>query len=125
MKFIDLINKMYKNQIEINFKFTLRYNEFTLNTYEIRECEYGLMLWDLDNDCRFDSAEYILDYLDYEVEIIEENKDIEDISKARLNVNAHDILYYDLSTRRFVNENRNKISELVQAVNKINKQLNK
>ena len=67
MKLIDLLNKMYKREVEIEFQFTLQYKEFTLNTYEIRECEYGLMIWDLDNDSRFDSNEYILDYLDYEV----------------------------------------------------------
>jgi len=61
--------------------------------------------------------------LNYEVEILEENKEMEDISKARLDVNAHDILYYDLLIRHFVNENRNKISELVQAVNKIRREL--
>lgn len=72
MKLIDLINSMYKNKVPIGLRFTLRLKEFTLNTYEIRECDYGLMIWDLDNDGRFDSEEYLLDYLDYEVEIIEE-----------------------------------------------------
>ena len=67
MKLIDLINKMHKYDINVGFTFTLKYKEFTLNTYEIRECAYGLMIWDLDNEQRFDSCEYILDYLDWNV----------------------------------------------------------
>lgn len=69
MKFIDLINKMYKREVKVGYKFTLQYKEFSLNTYEIHECSYsyGLMIYDLDLDQRFDSAEYILDYLDWNV----------------------------------------------------------
>lgn len=79
MKFIDLINKIYKEEVEVGFQFTLRDKEFTKNTYEIRKCGLGLMIWDLDNDSRFDSNEYILDYLDWNVEIIEEEKEIEEL----------------------------------------------
>lgn len=119
MKLIDLINKMYKNQIETGFKFTLRYKEFTLNTYEIRECEYGLMIWDLDNDCRFDSATYILDYLDYEV-VEEKPKKIDELD-YRLSY----AVYYEckceidkvMTLIRPILENKNKINELAKAVN--------
>lgn len=72
MKLIDLINKMYKYNIEVGFKFTLQYKDITLNTYEIGECTYGLFIWDLDNEQRFDSCEYILDYLDWTVKEVEE-----------------------------------------------------
>lgn len=72
MKLIDLINKMYKREVKVGYKFTLQYKEFSLNTYEIQECPYGLMIYDLDEEQRFDSTEYILDYLDWNViEVLE------------------------------------------------------
>lgn len=75
MKLIDLINKIYKEEVEVGFQFTLRDKEFTKNTYEIRKCGLGLMIWDLDNDSRLDSNEYLLDYLNWDVEIIKEEKE--------------------------------------------------
>ena len=67
MKLIDLINKMYKEEVKPGYTFTLQYKEFSLNTYEIQECDYGLMIYDLDSQQRFESVEYILDYLDWNV----------------------------------------------------------
>ena len=67
MKLIDLINKMNKEEVKVGYKFTLQYKDISLNTYEIQECSYGLMIYDLDLYKRFDSAEYILDYLDWDV----------------------------------------------------------
>lgn len=127
MKLIDLINKMYKREVEIEFQFTLQYKEFTLNTYEIRECEYGLMIWDLDNDSRFDSNEYILDYLDYEIiKIIEEEKEIEELCIEKdINSNNYYLIDKDIVKCQMARHSTiiaNKLNELIREVNKMKKE---
>lgn len=107
MKLIDLINKMYKQEVEVGFQFTLRYNEFTKNTYETRKCDYGLMIWDLDNDSRFDSNEYILDFLDWNVESIKKDKEIKTLN----------LLLYSQNEMQKIDMIENKINELIREVN--------
>ena len=122
MKVIDLLNKMYKRDIEIGTRFTICYKEFTLNTYEIRECEYGLMIWDLDNDSRFDSNEYILDYLDYFVEIIEADKEIEEL-ECEIECYRDGLNPIPIERRHYNQEKMgNKINELIKEVNKLKKE---
>ena len=118
MKIIDIINKIANGTLEDGFKFkydsdTYRYNK---EKNEIRSIEYDDRLVD------YYKIEIILNN---EVEVIEKNKEIEELShKGYLELKEG---YYNLEDilngiRTDLKEHRDKINELVRAVNKINKE---
>lgn len=105
MKIIDIINKIANGTLEDGFKFkydsdTYRYNK---EKNEIRSIEYD------DRLVGYYKIEIILNN---EVEVIEENKEIEELPNELIN---DDWTYYTIKFYK-------KINELVRAVNKINKE---
>lgn len=102
MKIIDILNKMANGELEDGFKFkydndTYKYNK---KEDEIVSIEYGVCLGN------YYKVENILND---EVEVIEENKEIEELDNMEL-INARPEV------------NAIKINELVRAVNKLNKE---
>lgn len=118
MKIIDIINKIANGTLEDGFKFkydsdTYRYNK---EKNEIRSIEYDDRLVD------YYKIEIILNN---EVEVIEENKRIEELSWAvylKLKKGHYNIENILNGIREDLKEHRDKINELVRAVNKINKE---
>ena len=103
MKIIDLLNKIANETLEDGFKFkyaetTYRYNK---NSGEIKKIE--------DDYMNFGDMWRIEECLNEEVEVIEENKEIEELDNMEL-INARPEV------------NAIKINELVRAVNKLNKE---
>ena len=101
MKIIDILNKMANGELEDGFKFkydndTYKYNK---KEDEIVSIEHGVCLGN------YYTVEGILNN---EVEVIEENKEIEEISIDEVDNKV---------------ALKNKINELARVVNKINKQL--
>ena len=118
MKIIDILNKIANGTLEDGFKFKYdsdiyRYNK---EKNEIRSIEYDESL-----------VEYykIETILNKEVEVIEENKRIEELSWAvylELKKGHYNIENILNGIREDLKEHRDKINELVRAVNKINKE---
>ena len=118
MKVIDILNKIANGTLEDGFKFKYdsdiyRYNK---EKNEIRSIEYDESL-----------VEYykIETILNKEVEVIEENKRIEELSWAvylELKKGHYNIENILNGIREDLKEHRDKINELVRAVNKINKE---
>lgn len=116
MKVIDLLNKINKGE-EIPEK--VKYED-TIFEYDNNRKEYihkvddwcsETLLFKITNE----HTHFIQDLLKAEVEVIEENKEIEELGE-----------YFDstaeLNDRALAIENRIKINELVRAVNKLNKE---
>ena len=104
MKIIDILNKMANGELEDGFKFnfgdTYTYNK---NTDSIKDKE-GIAIGNI----------YCIEnILDCKVEVIEEKKKIEELHEYK-NIGYSEC---DIKT------NREKINEVIRAVNKINKQL--
>ena len=102
MKIIDILNKMANGELEDGFKFkydndTYKYNKKEDETVSI---EHGVCLGN------YYTVEGILNN---EVEVIEENKEIEELDEMQI-INARPGI------------NAMKINELVRAVNKLNKE---
>ena len=102
MKIIDILNKMANGELEDGFKFkydndTYKYNKKEDETVSI---EHGVCLGN------YYTVEGILNN---EVEVIEENKEIEELDEMQI-INARPEI------------NAMKINELVRAVNKLNKE---
>lgn len=118
MKIIDILNKMANRTLEDGFKFKYdsdiyRYNK---EKNEIRSIEYD------DSLVEYYKIEMILNK---EVEVIEENKRIEELSWAvylKLKKGHYNIENILNRIREDLKEHRDKINELVRAVNKINKE---
>ena len=118
MKIIDILNKIANGTLEDGFKFkydsdTYRYNK---EKNEIRSIEYD------DSLVEYYKIEMILNK---EVEVIEENKRIEELSWAvylKLKKGHYNIENILNRIREDLKEHRDKINELVRAVNKINKE---
>lgn len=118
MKIIDILNKIANGTLEDGFKFkydsdTYRYNK---EKNEIRSIEYD------DSLVEYYKIEMILNK---EVEVIEENKRIEELSWAvylKLKKGHYNIENILNGIREDLKEHRDKINELVRAVNKINKE---
>lgn len=106
MKIIDILNKKANRELEDGFKFnfgeTYTYNK---DTDSIRDKE-GIAIGNI----------YCIEnILDCEVEVIEENKEIEELHEYK-NIGYSEC---DIKT------NREKLNEVIRAVNKINKDLEK
>lgn len=118
MKIIDILNKIANGTLEDGFKFKYdsdiyRYNK---EKNEIRSIEYD------DSLVEYYKIEMILNK---EVEVIEENKRIEELSWAvylELKKGHYNIENILNGIREDLKEHRDKINELVRAVNKINKE---
>lgn len=112
MKIIDLINKINNNE-EVPGE--VKYEE-TIFKYNKERKEYIHELNDWCSETLFkamnENTYYISDFLRAEVEITEENKEIEELGT----------LSPQSETNKSVTENRDKINELVRAINKINKE---
>ena len=105
MKIIDILNKIANGTLEDGFKFKYdsdiyRYNK---EKNEIRSIEYD------DSLVEYYKIEMILNK---EVEVIEENKGIEELPNELIN---DDWTYYTIKFYK-------KINELVREVNKLNKE---
>ena len=117
MKIIDILNKIANGTLEDGFKFkygndTYRYHK---ENNEIRSIEYD------DSLVEYYKIETILNK---EVEIIED-KEIEELSWAvylELKKGHYNIENILNGIREDLKEHRDKINELVRAVNKINKE---
>ena len=106
MKIIDILNKMANGELEDGFKFnfgdTYTYNK---NTDSIKDKE-GIAIGNI----------YCIEnILDCKVEVIEEKKEIEELHEYK-NIGYSEC---DIKT------NREKLNEVIRAVNKINKDLEK
>ncbi len=116
MKIIDLLNIWVNNKDKLPKKIKIKNKIF-----EYRE--FGDLYVTSDKSCFL-----ITDYLDSigklnaEVEIIEENKTIEELKKI-----SYDEFKYTDNKHRFdlTNIEYDKINELIRAVNKINKESDK
>ena len=102
MKIIDILNKMANGELEDGFKFKYENDTYKYNKKEdeiASDNKYGACL---GNYYRVESI------LNDKVEVIEENKEIEEISIDEVDNKV---------------ALKNKINELARVVNKINKQL--
>ena len=113
MKVIDILNKMANEELKDGFKF--KYMGFT---YIYKKWEDRIAKADEDF-IGFTDDWYIEEALNDEVEVIEENKEIEELNKI-----SYDEFKYAGDKRRFdlTNIEYDKINELVRAVNKLNKE---
>lgn len=117
MKVIDLLNKINKGE-EIPKK--VKYED-TIFAYDKDRKEY---IYELDDWCSEtilfkitnEHTHFIQDLLKAEVEVIEENKEIEEIDTTKIFEFTMDSVF------EWNNEMEDKINELVRAVNKINKE---
>lgn len=107
MKIIDILNKISKNELPDKTRFKV----YSRRGDEPFICEYDTgypgTIWCIcDSESRFNYKIDFMRILNYEVEAIEENKEIEEL----------------LADAYTSPDTLNKINELVQAVNKINKE---
>ena len=118
MKVIDILNKI-NNGEEVPEK--IRFNDIEFE-YDTRQEEYNHQ----NDDGYYETLLYavmnthfISRLLRAEVEVIEENKEIEELNKI-----SYDEFKYAGDKRRFdlTNIEYDKINELVRAVNKLNKE---
>ena len=104
MKIIDILNKMANGELEDGFKFKYKHATYTYQKEENR-------IVDSERDTL--GGNYFLEQiLNDKVEVIEENKEIEELKT----------LSPQSETYKSVVDNREKINELVRAVNKLNKE---
>ena len=109
MKIIDILNKMANRTLEDGFKFCFKNEVYTYkkeddSIRDIHFCRIGQRKV-LENHLN----EEVLLFKESDVEIIEENKEIEELDNTEL-------------TNARPEVNAIKINELVRAVNKINKE---
>ena len=102
MKVIDLLNKMANDEdyrpTVVFSRVTFTYNTIVGDYENDRDSDYGIF------------ANYVVEnILNDEVEVIEENKEIEELDEMQI-INARPEV------------NAEKINELVRAINKINKE---
>lgn len=121
MKIIDILNKISKNELPDKTRFKV----YSSRGDEPFICEYdtgypGTIWYICDSGSRFNYKIDFMRILNYEVEVIEENKEIEELNKI-----SYDEFKHTDTKHRFdlTNIEYDKINELVRAVNKINKQL--
>ena len=107
MKGYELIKAITENKIKDNTKIKV-VNSLTEDILTQIEYRKGMLKWKTEE---FDTS--FLCNIDIEFEVIEENKEIEELKT----------LSPQSETYKSVVDNREKINELVRAVNKINKQL--
>ena len=110
MKIIDILNKMANGDLKNGFK--IGWNGFTYTYNEINGFR------DKHGDTLSENT-FIECCLNDEVEVIEENKEIEELNKI-----SYDEFKYTGDKHRFdlTNIEYDKINELVRAVNKLNKE---
>ena len=110
MKIIDILNKMSNGDLKNGFK--IGWNGFTYTYNEINGFR------DKHGDTLSENT-FIECCLNDEVEVIEENKEIEELKKI-----SYDEFVYTDNKHRFdlTNAEYDKINELVRAVNKLNKE---
>lgn len=112
MKIIDILNKKANGTLEDGFKFCFRERNYIYNKYQdtIMGTSDDIFLgevWSIEN------------ILNNTVEVIEENKEIEELSKISFNefVDVDNEVRFDLTIREY-----DKINELVRVVNKLTKE---
>ena len=116
MKVIDLLNKMandadYRPTVVFT-RVTFTYNTIVGDYENDRDSDYGIF------------ANYVIaKILNDEVEVIEENKEIEELGFIEETVEYCDGSGYTNTEAASAIDMHKKINELVRAVNKINKQL--
>ena len=100
MKIIDILNKMANGELKDGFKFEYKHTTYTYHeeTNEIIDSEQDTL----------EESWLLGQILNDEVEVIEENKEIEELS---INEVDNKVAL------------KNKINELVRAVNKLNKEM--
>ena len=110
MKIIDILNKMSNGDLKNGFK--IGWNGFTYTYNEINGFR------DKHGDTLSENT-FIECCLNDEVEVIEENKEIEELNKI-----SYDEFKYTGDKHRFdlTNIEYDKINELVRAVNELNKE---
>ena len=116
IKIIDLLNMQYKNEKmpkNIRIKYSFVFDYYTYNE-EIKWYETADKTTILD----------VFHKLDYEVEILEDNteeiEEIKEISDEYFNMLSDESKVKWLKS--YIKEDRNKINELVKAVNKLRKE---
>lgn len=116
MKVIDILNKISKNELSDKTRFKV----YSSSDDEPFICEYDISypgtIWRIcDERIRFNYKIDFMRILNYDVEVIEQNKEIEELKE--------DWEYTERGANKYlIRENRNKINELVRAVNKLNKE---
>ena len=103
MKVIDILNKMANEELKDGFKFKYMGFTYIYKKWEDRIAKADEDFTDFTDDWHIEEA------LNDEVEVIEENKEIEEF-KTEYTMRQMDIQF------------KNKINELVRAVNKLNKE---
>ena len=119
MKIIDILNKMANGELEDEFKFCLEDEVYTYTKGDnsIRDKYHN----------KIGQTKIIETYLNKEVllfkdnnqEVIEENKEIEELNNTNYNCEEMSIE----ETNCYNNLIRTKLNEVIRAVNKLNKQL--
>ena len=114
MKIIDILNAKANGTLKDGFKFRYGNDDYKYK----KEIDAIIDSYESDLGCEHIVEEILND----EVEVIEENKEIEELNKI-----SYDEFKYTDTKHRFdlTNIEYDKINELVRAVNKINKQLEK
>ena len=120
MKIIDILNKISKNELPDKTRFKV----YSSSDDEPFICEYDISypgtIWRIcDERSKFNYKIDFMRILNYEVEVIEENKEIEELNKI-----SYDEFKYTDTEHRFdlTNIEYDKINELVRAVNKLIKE---
>ena len=117
MKVIDILNKIAKNELQDGVRFEVYSNSENKPFVCEFDMSYPGTIWCIDekNEIKFN---YKIDYmriLNYEIKTIEENKEIKELW-------ANTIGDSEQCRDKFALDNRDKINELVRAVNKLNKE---
>lgn len=116
MKIIDILNKIARKELPHKTKFKV-YSSCRDKDNKEFVCEYDEnypgIIWCITDNTKFN---YKIDYmriLNYEVELIEQNKEIEEMPTKLINTS---------DPIEHIVEQHNKINELVRAVNKLIKE---
>lgn len=128
MKIIDLLNKIAKGELPNKTRFKV-YSSCNDKNDKAFICEYdesypGTIWCICDDNCKFN---YKIDYmriLNYEVELIEDEVDIDNIEEFEIDKNNY--IQTELGafkTRKMDIAFLNKVNELVQAVKQLNKEI--
>lgn len=113
MKIIDILNKIAKNELPNKTKFKV----YTDKCEDEFLCEYDKdypgTIWCITKNGKFNYHIDFMRILNYEVEVTEEKKEIEELYENQ-------VLDYGKIN---IKENREKINELVRQVNKLTKEM--
>ena len=120
MKIIDILNKISKDELPDKTRFKV----YSSTEDKSFICEYDMnypgVIWRIcDERSKFNYKIDFMRILNYEVEVIEENKEIKELNKI-----SYDEFKYSDNKHRFdlTNKEYDKINEVIRVVNKLIKE---